>query len=309
MSHPYGPDQPAQNPQSSSGQASPASYPPQQPDGGPHATTFAPAPPPPARSSSGMAIASLILGIVGTLFGLVPLTFWVAGTLGVVGLILGLAALARARRTSLPAKLPIAGSVLSVVALVLAVVGAVIVFRAVDQLGDDLQDAGKSLSTVAPDATIQAPAADGQQETTPPAPDLGSGDSGTGSSTGTHSFGEQVGWEDGVTSTVKSVKRTTFGQVATTPGPGVRISFTVVNGSDQAIDLTFPTIDVRLGADGAAAEQVFADDCGDSGNLGRLAPGRTVTGTACFAGRATAVDVSFSPGFDYNAETWTGKVS
>jgi hypothetical protein len=105
------------------------------------------------------------------------------------------------------------------------------------------------------------------------------------------------------------VKKTSFGEVATTPGPGVRVTFTVTNGGSEALDLSSPTVDVRLGDQGTAAEQVFADGRGGAGDLGRLAPGRTVTGVACFSGRGATVDVSFAPTFDYNALTWTGKVS
>jgi hypothetical protein len=125
----------------------------------------------------------------------------------------------------------------------------------------------------------------------------------------TFKIGQTAEWEDRVTAVIVSVKRTSFGETATTPGPGVRVTFRITNGSAASLDLSHPTMDVRLGTAGAAAEQVFADNCGGAGDFGRLAPKRTVTGALCFAGRASVVDVSFAPTFDYNALTWTGKVT
>ena len=135
------------------------------------------------------------------------------------------------------------------------------------------------------------------EETTPPAEE------------DTFKIGQTAEWEDHITAVIVSVKRTSFGETATTPGPGVRVTFRITNGSAASLDLSHPTMDVRLGTAGAAAEQVFADNCGGAGDFGRLAPKRTVTGALCFAGRASVVDVSFAPTFDYNALTWTGKVT
>jgi hypothetical protein len=47
---------------------------------------------------NGFGLAGIILGIVGLLFALVPLTFWVAGLIGGTGLILALVGRARAKR-------------------------------------------------------------------------------------------------------------------------------------------------------------------------------------------------------------------
>lgn len=254
---------------------------------------------PPRAGGSGMAITALIAGIVGTLFGLVPLTFWIAGPLGVVGLVLALVALGRARREHRSRKLPIAGTVLSALALVLSVVGAVIVFTAVDQLGKDLEKIGNTAAaTSAPAAPADDAASSPPVEETTPAPEVVDE---------TFTLGETAEWEDGVTATVKTVKPATFGQYTTEPGPGVKVTVTIKNGSTESIDL-FPTADVRLGADGTNAEQVYSDGCDGLSDLGRLAPGRSVTGTLCFSGRGSAVDVSFAPTYDHNALTWTGKV-
>src|SRR6478735_6480752 len=59
----------------------------------------APAQPPgssPARN--GLGVSALVLGIIGTVSGLIPFFFWLAGILGLIALILGLAGRGRAKR-------------------------------------------------------------------------------------------------------------------------------------------------------------------------------------------------------------------
>ncbi|MFX1782891.1 CagY family CD-EC repeat-containing protein [Prescottella equi] len=76
---------------------------------------------------------------MGLLFCLVPLTGFIGLILGVIGLALGLAGLSRVRKAQASNKgVTISGIVLSALAVVGGIAGIVIVFTAVDQLGDDL---------------------------------------------------------------------------------------------------------------------------------------------------------------------------
>jgi hypothetical protein len=54
-------------------------------------------PGPATAPQNGLGIAALILGIIGVLFGVIPVV-WVAGILGIIGLILGLVGLGRVQR-------------------------------------------------------------------------------------------------------------------------------------------------------------------------------------------------------------------
>jgi hypothetical protein len=140
-----------------------AQHPQQQPQqwGPPHGYApqqFAPqipqqyAPPPAAPEvRNGLALAALICGIVGILFGFIPLTFWVAGVLAVVSIPLALASLGRARKGAASKGLTWAGLAAGVVALVLAVVGAVIFFTAVSELSDSLQQTSDQLNQTSAD--------------------------------------------------------------------------------------------------------------------------------------------------------------
>lgn len=94
---------------------------------------YQPAYQPPVKPHRGLAIASLVLGIIGAVFGLIPLTFFIALPCGVLALIFGL--LGRKHGTGK------AGAILGAIAIVLGIVGIVIVGRAVDDVNNDLSAA------------------------------------------------------------------------------------------------------------------------------------------------------------------------
>ena len=90
--------------------------------------------------SNGMAIASLVLGIVGTLGALIPIMFFVGWGLGVTGLVLGLVALSKSKRLGgVRRAMSKWGIALSIAAVGLGTVGFVIVQNAVDELDKDMQ--------------------------------------------------------------------------------------------------------------------------------------------------------------------------
>jgi hypothetical protein len=106
----------------------------------PRATTL-----PPSSARNGLGIAALILGIIGAISGLIPLFFWLAGILGVIGLILGFAGRGRAKRgESTNGTMALWGIITSAAALVLSIVGVVIVVGAFEDLGEDVSGTGTS---------------------------------------------------------------------------------------------------------------------------------------------------------------------
>ena len=90
--------------------------------------------PPPAYQAAvqqaprnGLGTAALILGIIGAVSGVIPFMFWLAGTLGLIGLILGLIARGRVKRgEATNGTAALWGIITSAVALVLSVVGLVL---------------------------------------------------------------------------------------------------------------------------------------------------------------------------------------
>lgn len=98
---------------------------------------FAPQQQNPERN--GLGITSLILGIVGLVFGIVPLTGFLGLILGVTGFILGLAGWSRVRKNKATnKKVSIAGTFVSLGSIVLGIVGIVIVFGAMNDLGEGM---------------------------------------------------------------------------------------------------------------------------------------------------------------------------
>jgi hypothetical protein len=89
----------------------------------------------PAKPSpGGFAVASLVLGIIGVVTGLIPILFLISLPCGLIGLILGLVGYKRAATRTMRKW----GVALSTVALLLGVLGVVIVAGAFEELDDDL---------------------------------------------------------------------------------------------------------------------------------------------------------------------------
>ena len=79
--------------------------------------------------NNGLGPTALALGIVGVLFSLFPSTFFVAAPLGVTGLLLGRVGHRRCMLgNATNGRVAMAGSIISGAAVVLACIGAVIVF-------------------------------------------------------------------------------------------------------------------------------------------------------------------------------------
>jgi hypothetical protein len=120
---------------------------------------YAPVPPhAPPKKGSGLAIASMVLGIIALLFSWVPIINNLAAVCAVVGLGLGIPAILRARRgTHGGTGLAITGLVTSVVALVLVVVTQVLFVKAIDEVQQTLEE---GVSSAPADAAAPEPATD-----------------------------------------------------------------------------------------------------------------------------------------------------
>src|SRR5919106_5073070 len=86
------------------------------------------------RPSNGFAVAAMVLGIVGAVFGLIPLTAPVAFICGLLGVIFGFIGIRRARRVRVGMGMAVAGLVLGIIAVMLSIIGFVIVDEAVREL-------------------------------------------------------------------------------------------------------------------------------------------------------------------------------
>ncbi|MFD4667531.1 DUF4352 domain-containing protein [Streptomyces halstedii] len=266
---------------------------PQQPYAPPHAPGTRPA-------RNGLGIAALVLGIIGTLSGLVPLLFWLAGILGLIALILGLSGRGRVKRGEATNKgVTTFGAVLGLVALVLSVVGAVIMFKAVD---DVVKDIDKELSGSSASAkpggggSGDSPKDSGKNE--------GAADTLEGRDT--------AAYDDGLEVTVSNAAAYTPDAYAAGHTKGNRaykVSVVIENKTKKKYDSVLASVDARAGADGVNAEQIFDGTVGE-GFTGTVLPGKKVTVQYAFDAPADAknLTVEVSPGLDWDASLWDLKL-
>lgn len=251
--------------------------------------------PVPAAMRNGLGTAALVLGIIGTVSGFIPLFFWLAGILGLIALVLGLVGKGRVKRGEADNKgVALTGVILGLAALILSVVGAVITFSAVSDAVDEID---KAIKDSAPkDPSAKAPAGKG---------DAGAKDEALAAD-------DTVIYDDDVKVTVSAAKKFSPSEYAaghTEGNKAWQVTVTIENGGKKKFDTTLVTLDARAGKDGTTAEQIFDDKVG-SGFSGTVLPGKKATATFAFDAPAAAKDltVEVSPGLDYNASQWELKV-
>jgi hypothetical protein len=121
---------------------------------------------------------------------------------------------------------------------------------------------------------------------------------------------EYAEYADGLRVQVTSVRRTTFSDMSSAPGPGVIATIRITNGSPARVDLELVTVALRYGPDGVEVEDVF--DLNKVHDFsGGLARGRTATATYGFAlpRNQHNITVEVAPGFDYNGSTFEGRIA
>ncbi|MFJ8887631.1 DUF4352 domain-containing protein [Streptomyces sp. NPDC102402] len=258
---------------------------------------YAPAQAPGTRPArNGLGISALVLGIIGTVSGLIPLFFWLAGILGLIALILGLAGRGRVKRGEATNKgVTTFGAVLGLVALILSVVGAVLTFKAVDDVVDEIDKA------VAESSASAKPAAGG-----------GAAGGTEGKGDDVLRAGDSAAYDDGLEITVSAPAPYTASEFAighTKGNSAYTVSVVIENKGKEKFDATLVTVDARAGEDGVNAEQIYDDKTGE-GFSGTVLPGKKITAKYAFDAPADAknLTVEVGPGFDWDASQWELKL-
>ncbi|WP_250290866.1 DUF4352 domain-containing protein [Streptomyces atroolivaceus] len=253
----------------------------------------------PARN--GLGISALVLGIIGTVSGLVPLFFWLAGILGLIALILGLAGRGRAKRGEATNKgVTTFGAVLGLVSLILSVVGAVLTYKAVDDVVTDINKAVADSSASAKPAAGGGAAADGGAA------------GGTEGEDDILRAGDSAAYDDGLEVTVGAPAPYTADEFAighTKGNSAYTVSVVIENKGKEKFDATLVAVDARAGEDGVNAEQIFDGTIGE-GFTGTVLPGKKITAKYAFDAPADAknLTVEVGPGFDWDASQWDLKL-
>ncbi|MFE2600626.1 DUF4190 domain-containing protein [Streptomyces sp. NPDC059396] len=243
---------------------------------------------------NGLGVASLVLGIIGALSGVIPFLFWLAGVLGLIGLILGLAGRGRARRGEATNKgVATSGVVLGSLALVLAVVGAALTFVFVGEVVKELDKATPSVSS---------------------APGAGGGtDSGSGDAKGKAlAAGDSAVYDDDLTVTVSEPVAYTPGEYAvghTRGNKAYKVTVVIENAGKEKFDAGLTTVTARAGADGVEAESIYDDTTG-TGFSGTILPGKKATAVFAFdsPAAAKALTVEVGPGILHDTSQWELKL-
>ena len=208
----------------------------------------------PPSAKRGLAVASLVLGILAVLGCLVPLLNVGSILLGLVGVVLGFVAMrAAARRRAGGRGLAVTGLVLSVLAIVVAIVVNVLAGAAVSSISDSVEQqeiADEQAAQQFPGATA-----------------------------------DDVVSQAGESLTVQDV---TLTATAVSPQSNALGSFvcstvTYVNDGDQQSSFNIFDWSLQDPAGAARTVGIFGDNDLSSGEL---APGGTVTGDVCFEGGA-----------------------
>ncbi|GAA2459202.1 hypothetical protein GCM10010433_71720 [Streptomyces pulveraceus] len=269
---------------------------------------YAPAQMPGTRPArNGLGIAALVLGVIGAVSGLVPFLFWLAGVLGLIALILGLAGRGRAKRGEATNKgVTTFGAVLGLISLILAVVGAVITFKAV---GDAVDDLNKAVS----DTTASARPKPGDDSAKDGDKGKGGAEKAEKKDTGKAlEAGDSAVYDDDLTVTVGDATSYTPDAYAAGHTKGkkaYRVAVVIENAGKEKFDSALVSVSARAGKDGVDAEQIFDNKVG-AGFSGTVLPGKKVTVQFAFDAPADArnLTVEVNPGFTYDASQWDLKL-
>ena len=111
--------------------------------------------PQPVKSTSGLGIAALVLGILAILSSWIPIINNLAGLLALVGVILGAIAIYKTRPSgkSTGRGIAIAGTILSAVALIIVIATQIFYVKALTQASDELEKQTGTTTASAPAET------------------------------------------------------------------------------------------------------------------------------------------------------------
>ncbi|MEU9255213.1 DUF4190 domain-containing protein [Streptomyces sp. NPDC048270] len=229
---------------------------------------------PPA--SNGLAVAALVVGIVGILVALVPFFFWAGAILAATALGLGIGAVVRASKGAPRKAMAVTGTVLGVVGLGASVAGvflsAYVVEEAADRAGRNLDRRDRELIPY-PDSS--------PKPMTPPSPSQVPG------LTSALAFGETFTYDNGVKVSLSAPKKyEPKGILAREQVKNaIQITVTITNGSTEPHEVIYAVPNVRDDK-GMTAELVF-DSGGSGGGVpkmvrGSILPGESASGVVAY---------------------------
>ena len=117
-----------------------------------------------------MAVAALVLGIIGTLFSLNWLTVWVGGPMAIIALVLGILARKQAAAEGRPTGMATAGMVLGIVGTTVALLIFAVCASCAAAVGTAGKQMSKEIEKAAQEAKVQQEADAKKAAEAPPPP-------------------------------------------------------------------------------------------------------------------------------------------
>ncbi|MFG3035682.1 DUF4190 domain-containing protein [Streptomyces sp. NPDC048330] len=269
--------------------------------GTPATPPYTATPPYPARPvRTGLGVGALVIGVVGLVFAVIPFLFWLGGIMGVLALVLGIVGYGRASRGEATDRgQAVAGIALGTVALVVAVAWTTALFFLVWTVDDDERPTDP-LFSASPEYAEPTP------EPTTPSP--------TPTTPAPLAFGRTHMYPDGVKVTVSvpaPYRPDGFAAGYEKGDTALRVTITIVNGSDRPLDVTTALPDAR-DAEGAQASTIFDGSGGTEMFRGTVLPGKQAKAGYAFSLPADAdeeLQLELAPKLlEYDPVIWTGPV-
>ncbi|MFD7320942.1 DUF4190 domain-containing protein [Streptomyces sp. NPDC059875] len=253
---------------------------------------------------NGLGVAALVVGIVGVLFAVVPLFFWLGTILGVLGLVFGIIGHSRVRKGEATNKgMALSGLVLGAIAVVVSIVALIVFVVAVKDFKNDSGDGIRKQDK----GPAVAPTADPWDTWETPEPEP------TETAPAALAFGRSHTYPDGVEITVSKPRSYQPDQFAVRHAKGnkaFQVTITIVNGSKTPLDLSTALPDAS-DAEGSPADTVFDGSDATEPFRGTVLPGKQAKSTYAFsmpAGAAREMQLEMAPKIlEYDKVIWTGK--
>ncbi|MFD9358556.1 DUF4352 domain-containing protein [Streptomyces sp. NPDC060031] len=255
---------------------------------------------PAPQNTNGLAVAALVLGLLGLAIGPIPVVFWFGGLLAVIGIGIGIGAVVRSRSGAPRGTMAVVGTGLAVLGLGASVGGYFLtgaVFDRIDRRLDREYRQGIEEYEDHPGLP-----------TTRPAPRPSPSPSQVPGLTSALPFGETFTYPDGVkVSLSKPEKYVTKNQYAKV-GNAVQTTVTITNDSPRTINVIYALPNLRA-ADGMTAKPVF-DGSVPKMISGDILPGASASGVVAFEVPEGTEEVTadITPGGLLPAVKYTGAI-
>ncbi|MEV6574564.1 DUF4352 domain-containing protein [Streptomyces sp. NPDC051577] len=256
------------------------------------------------EKGNGLAVASLVLGLVAVLVALTPFFFWIGTLIGLTGLGLGIAAMVSASRGAPRKAMSLWGTILGVLSLFASVAGFYFTVKVADEV-DKVVDSRPSRSWDTPyidPSPYPKPSFSSPYDFPGDEPATGPGFSTPLAFGQSHTYAN--GLKVSLSAPVEYVSESGFADVDN----AVRFDITITNTSKKTVTVFYAQPDVT-DEQGRAAESVF-DGHMPKTIAGAVAPGATATGSAAYEvpKGARTIRAEISPGLLLDPVKFAGPI-